>query len=110
MIEHIARYPRVRDRAVFVGRPRGHRARPFGPGLPAIRDWTAEHFSFAGYVTGFDPAADGIARLCVTSSARSPTNGCCLVTVGGSGVGAPLLRRVIGRFALARRGCFSAPG
>ena len=25
------------------------------PDLPMIRDWTEEHFDFAGYVTGFDP-------------------------------------------------------
>ena len=29
----------------------------FGPGLPSIRTWTEENFDFAGYVTGFDPAA-----------------------------------------------------
>ena len=29
----------------------------FGPGLPAIRDWTEEHYDFTGaYITGFDPA------------------------------------------------------
>ena len=57
MIEHIARYPRVRDRAVFVGNRRRHRPRDAsGRELPLIRDWTEEHFDFAGYVTGFDPA------------------------------------------------------
>ena len=40
MIEHIARYPRVRDRAIFVGNPDDIVADAFGPGLPLIRDWT----------------------------------------------------------------------
>ena len=35
-----ARYPRVRDRAVFVGDPDDIVPERFGPDLPAIRDWT----------------------------------------------------------------------
>jgi hypothetical protein len=34
MIEHIARYPRVRDRAIFVGNPDDIVDDRFGPGLP----------------------------------------------------------------------------
>ena len=59
MIEHIARFPRLRDRAVFVGNPDDIVPEAFGPGLPQIRDWTEEHYDFAGYVTGFDPSALG---------------------------------------------------
>ena len=55
MIEHIARFPRVRDRAIFVGDPDDIVPDAFGPGLPLIRDWTERHYDFAGYVTGFDP-------------------------------------------------------
>ncbi len=55
MIEQIARYPRVRDRAIFVGDPDDIVPERFGPDLPSIRDWTEPHYSFAGYVTGFDP-------------------------------------------------------
>ena len=57
MIEHIARYPWIRDRAVFVGNPDDIVADRFGTQLPAIRDWTEEHFSFSGYITGFTPPA-----------------------------------------------------
>ena len=57
MIEQIARYPRVRDRAIFVGEPDDIVPDSFGAGLPAIRDWTEQHFDFAGYITGFDPAS-----------------------------------------------------
>ena len=42
----------------------------FGPELPLIRDWTEEHYDYAGYVTGFDPAglpiANGCARIWAT--------------------------------------------
>ena len=57
MIEHIARYPRLRDRAIFVGNPDDIVPDAFGPDLPLIRDWTEEHYDFAGYITGFDPAS-----------------------------------------------------
>ena len=59
MIEHIARFPRVRDRAIFVGDPGDIVPDAFGPGLPLIRDWTERHYDFAGYVTGFDPGRAG---------------------------------------------------
>ncbi|MGH2783245.1 MAG: alpha/beta fold hydrolase, partial [Thermoleophilaceae bacterium] len=57
MIEQIGRYPRVRDRAIFVGNPDDVVADRFGSDLPAIRDWTDDHFAYAGYVSGFDPAS-----------------------------------------------------
>jgi hypothetical protein len=47
MIEHIARYGRVRDRALFVGNPDDIVPARFGADLPAIRDWTEDHFDFA---------------------------------------------------------------
>ena len=58
MIEHIARFPRIRDRAVFVGNPEDVVPDSFGAELPGIRDWTEQHYDFAGYVTGFEPVAD----------------------------------------------------
>jgi pimeloyl-ACP methyl ester carboxylesterase/predicted glycosyltransferase len=102
MIEQIARFPRVRDRAIFVGDADDVVPGTFGPGLPAIRDWTQEHYSFAGYVTGFDPA-----RLADRDRLRAelgyrPDEQVCIVTVGGSGVGADLLRRVIAAYPQAR--------
>jgi pimeloyl-ACP methyl ester carboxylesterase/predicted glycosyltransferase len=98
MIEHIARFPRVRDRAVFVGNPDDVVADSFGPELPLIRDWTEQHYDFAGYVTGFDPdALDDRAALGYRDDERV-----CIVTVGGSGVGAHLLRRVIDAFPEAK--------
>ena len=40
MIEHIARFPRVRDHAIFVGNESDIVPEAFGPELPFIRDWT----------------------------------------------------------------------
>ncbi|HZG35508.1 MAG TPA: alpha/beta fold hydrolase [Gaiellaceae bacterium] len=98
MIEHIARFPRLRDRAIFVGNPDDIVPVTFGPGLPQIRDWTVRHFDFAGYVTGFDPAALGDRG----SLGYRDDERVCIVTVGGSGVGGALLRRVIAAFPEAK--------
>src|SRR6202020_517397 len=59
MIEHIARYPRIRDRPVFVADPDDIVPDTFGPRLPRSRDWTQQHCDFAGSVTGFDPGRLG---------------------------------------------------
>jgi pimeloyl-ACP methyl ester carboxylesterase/predicted glycosyltransferase len=103
MIEQIARYPRVRDRALFVGDPEDVVPGTFGPGLPAIREWTEQHFGFTGYITGFEPAALRDRAGLRDDLGYEPTEPVCLVTVGGSGVGAELLRRVIASFPVARK-------
>jgi pimeloyl-ACP methyl ester carboxylesterase/predicted glycosyltransferase len=103
MIEHIARFPRVRDRAVFVGTEDDIVPDTFGPELPLIRDWTREHFSFAGYVTGFDPAEFGDREALRHDLGYKDDEQVCIVTVGGSGVGGHLLRRVIESFPEAKR-------
>jgi predicted glycosyltransferase len=101
MIEHIARFPRIRDRALYVGAREDVVTEQFGPGLPSIRDWTEQHYDFPGYVTGFEPVADR-ERLRVELGYR-PEEQVCVVTVGGSGVGGDLLRRVIAAVPEARR-------
>jgi pimeloyl-ACP methyl ester carboxylesterase len=103
MIEQIARFPRVRDRAIFVGNEEDVVPEAFGPQLPMIRDWTREHFTFAGYTTGFDPGdfADRAAlrhRLGYRDDEQV-----CIVAVGGSGVGGHLLRRAIEAYPEAKR-------
>jgi predicted glycosyltransferase len=90
MIAQIDRFPRLRDRSVFIGDPDDIVPLRFGPDLPLIREWTEAHYDFAGQVTGFSPAA------------RSLSDGpVCIVTVGGSGVGYDLLRRVVDAYPAA---------
>ena len=103
MIEHIARFPRIRDRAIFVGDAEDVVADAFGPELPLIRDWTEEHYSFAGYVTGFEPADFADREALRAQLGYAPDERVCIVTVGGSGVGGDLLRRVIAAFPEAKR-------
>jgi pimeloyl-ACP methyl ester carboxylesterase/predicted glycosyltransferase len=103
MIEHIARFPRVRDRAIFVGNPDDIVPDSFGGDLPLIRDWTEQHYDFSGYVTGFDPAAFQDREALRAELGYRPEERVCIVTVGGSGVGGDLLRRVIASFPDAKR-------
>ena len=96
MIEHIARYPRIRDRAVFVGNPRTSCPTRSGPGSRGSATGPAHYDIPPGYVTGFEPVA-------ATDELRAqlgyaPTEQVCVVTVRGSGVGGHLLRRVIDAF------------
>lgn len=103
MVEHIARYPRVRDRAIFVGDPDDIVPNAFGPDLPGIRAWTEEHFDFAGYVTGFDPRSLRDRAELRAEFGYAPDETVCIVTVGGSGVGLPLLRRIADAFPVVRK-------
>ncbi len=103
MIEHIERYPRLRDRSIFVGSPEDIVPDAFGRDLPSIRAWTEEHFDFSGYVTGFDPAAFADRASLREQLGYRADEKVCIVTVGGSGVGAPLLQRVIASFPEAKR-------
>ena len=102
MIEHIARFPRLRDQAVFVGNPEDIVPERFAPHLPEIREWTEEHYGFAGYVTGFDPAEFADRAALRDELGYREDEQVCIVTVGGSGVGGDLLRRVIAAFPEAK--------
>jgi hypothetical protein len=104
MIEQVERFPRIRDRAIFVGEPDDIVPDAFGPDLPDIRDWTERHYAFSGYITGFDPSPlierrDDLRR----ELGYQPDERVVIVTVGGSGVGESLLRRVIAAYPDAAR-------
>jgi predicted glycosyltransferase len=74
---------------------------PLGPGLPTARDWARERYSFAGYVLPAFPRLDRDelrAELGLGADERVVVG-----TVGGSGVGSPLLRRVAEAFPLAEK-------
>ena len=75
----------------------------FGPGLPEIRGWTEQHYSFAGYVTGFDPAQFAARDALRDELGYHPDEKVCLVTVGGTGVGGSLLHRAIASYPLAEK-------
>jgi len=103
MIEHIERFPRLRDQALFVGNREDVVQESFGAELPMIGDWTEEHFDFTGYITGFDPGQFADRTRLRAELGYGDDERVCLVTVGGSGVGAHLLRRVIAAFPEAKQ-------
>jgi pimeloyl-ACP methyl ester carboxylesterase len=102
MIAHIERYPRLRDRALFVGDPDDIVPDAFGPDLPGIREWTEQHYDFPGYVTGFDPSAYRDREQVRSELGYDPEEKVCIVTVGGSGVGSDLLARVVAAYPQAK--------
>jgi len=101
-IEHIAQHPEVRDLSLFVGNLEDIVPKRFGPELPVIRDWTERNFDFTGYITGFDPADLSDRAKLRAELGYADDELLCIVTVGGSGVGADLLRRVISAFPQAK--------
>lgn len=102
-IEHVARFPWVRDAAIFVGNPEDVTEEPFGPGLPGIRAWTDRNFSYAGYALPFDPAdfadTDELrARLGYRRGEKI-----AVAAVGGTGVGGHLLQKIARAFPRMKR-------
>jgi len=102
MIEHIERHPHVRDRAIFVGNPDDIIPLSFGKDLPQMRDWVPKHFEFAGYIIGEHPRTFGTRAELRQRLGYQPGKRVCIVTVGGSGVGSHLIKRILQSYPLAR--------
>ncbi len=95
MIKHVERHPGVRDRAIFVGSPEDIVPLSFGKDLPAMRDWVPKHFDFAGYIIGEHPDTFGSRAELRESLGYRSDERVCIVTVGGSGVGTHLIKRIL---------------
>lgn len=102
MIEHVERNPNVRDRAIFVGSPEDIAPLSFGDGLPAMRDWVPKHFEFSGYIIGEHPQTFASRDELRQRLGYRPDERVCIVTVGGSGIGASLIKRILQSYPLAR--------
>ncbi len=102
-IEHVARYPWIRDRAIFVGNPEDAPDLPFGPGLPRIRDWTRRNFRFTGYALPFDPRALADTDELRRRHGYRRDEKLVIAAVGGTAVGAPLLHRIVEAFPAMKR-------
>lgn len=102
-IEHVARYPWIRDRAIFVGNEEDVPQLPFGPGLPDIREWTRRNFAFTGYALPFDPASLADTEALRVRHGYRRDEKLMIAAVGGTSVGAPLLRRIADAFPLMKK-------
>src|SRR5262249_60205204 len=95
--------PWIRDRAIFVGNYEDIVPDTFGWNLPPIRDWTTQHFSYSGYITGFTPPGpEGVVPLRSRLGYREDEL-VCVVAVGGSGVGRSLIDKVVAAYPLAKK-------
>ena len=102
VLEHIANHPDVRDVSIFIGDPQDVVRESFGPGLPLIPDWTAEHFQFAGYVVPFDPRDRRDVRSLRRELGYDPDRPLIVGSAGGSAVGVHLLHRIAEAFQILR--------
>jgi len=103
MVEQVARFPKLRDRALFVGNPDDIVPDLLGPTLPDIRSWTDANFDFVGYVTGFDPSEVADRDALRAELGFADDERVCVVSVGGSGVGEHLLGRAVAAYPEAAR-------
>jgi pimeloyl-ACP methyl ester carboxylesterase/predicted glycosyltransferase len=102
-IRHVERYPYVRDAALFVGSKPDVVKRHFGPDLPFMPAWIERHFDFPGYVLPFDPADYADTERLRRELGHDPNRPLIVASVGGSGVGIHLLRRIAAGFRELRK-------
>jgi predicted glycosyltransferase len=102
MIEHIEQHPTLRDRAIFVGHPEDIVPLSFGADLPLMRDWVPRHFDFAGYIIGEHPQTFGDREALRKRLGYRDDEQVCIVTVGGSGIGAHLIRRILQAYPIVK--------
>lgn len=103
MVGQIERSPGVRDRAIFVGNPADVVDDSLGPNLPQRSDWVNAKFEYSGFILGDDvplPAHKAELRHRLGFARGEKI---CVVTVGGSGVGEPLIRRILASLPYAQQ-------
>ena len=102
MIGHVENNPSVRDRAIFVGGAEDIVDMSFGDGLPQMRDWIPQHYEFSDYIIGQHPSTFGARSDLRTEFGYDDGRLTCIVSVGGSGVGATLIRRILAAYPMAK--------
>ena len=103
MIEHLARYPYVRDRSVFIGSFDELPDASFGPGLPDIRAWSSKWFDSVPYVLPFDPVQYRRPNTLRTKLGYGTGYPLYVAAVGGTAVGRDLLGLIAEGFELVRK-------
>ncbi|MGH2542937.1 MAG: alpha/beta fold hydrolase [Ardenticatenaceae bacterium] len=103
MIEQVARYRRVRDRALYIGDYEDLIPERFGPKLPLIPDWAHEHFTAVGYVLPFDAADYTDTHALRQRLAYDPERPLVIYAVGGTAIGRHLLQKAIAAWPLIHR-------
>jgi pimeloyl-ACP methyl ester carboxylesterase/UDP:flavonoid glycosyltransferase YjiC (YdhE family) len=103
MIEHRARYPRLRDLSLFIG---GYDELPdasLGPGLPTVRDWTQDWFESVPYVVPYDAATYSDTEALRGRLGHGVGYPLLVAAVGGTAVGVGLLELIAEGFRYLRK-------
>lgn len=102
-LEHIGRFPYIRDAAIFIGNPDDVVEDRFGPGLPIIREWTDQNFRYSGYTLPFDPAALADQEALRAKLGYKQGETLVIAAVGGTSVGSHLLHKIAAAFPHMKR-------
>jgi len=103
IIEHLDRYPYVRDRSLFLGSFAELPDAPMGHGLPDVRDWSQRIYTSVPYVVPFDPSAFRRPAALRRSLGYGTGYPLYLASVGGTSVGRDLLELTAESFAIVRK-------
>jgi pimeloyl-ACP methyl ester carboxylesterase/predicted glycosyltransferase len=95
MVSHVEQNPLVRDVSIFVGNPADVMDDALATDLPTRRRWTEDHFSFPGYILGDAVPLPGEKADLRDQLGMKAGERLLVVTVGGSGVGLTMIRRVL---------------
>lgn len=95
MLEQVERYPRVRDRALFLGEIEDLPNRSFGDGLPGIREWARGRFTWTGPISAFKPGELEDRTTLRQRLGYAPGERVCVVTAGGTALGRGLIERCL---------------
>ena len=105
MIGHVESHPACATARSSSAIPTDIVPMSFGKDLPAMRDWVPKHFDFAGYIIGEHPQTSAAAPSCGESLGYRPDERVCIVTVGGSGVGTHLIKRILQSWPMVHASC-----
>jgi UDP:flavonoid glycosyltransferase YjiC (YdhE family) len=103
MVEHVARFPYIRDRAVFIGSFDELPEASLGAGLPDVRDWSSRNFSAVPYVVPFEPSAYRRTKALRTKLGYGTGYPLYVTAVGGTSVGRNMLELTAEAFASMRK-------
>ncbi|MDX1522462.1 MAG: glycosyltransferase, partial [Anaerolineae bacterium] len=103
MIKQVARFKRVRDRAIYIGDYEDLLPEHFGPDLPFVPDWARENFAATGYITPFDPVDYTDTKAVRQRLGYDPDRPLVFYAVGGTEVGKHLLQKAIAAWPLIHR-------
>jgi pimeloyl-ACP methyl ester carboxylesterase/predicted glycosyltransferase len=102
-LEHVGRFPYIRDAAIFIGNPDDVAEDRFGPDLPVIREWTDQNFRYSGYVLPFNPADLAGKQALRKKLGYRRDETLVIAAVGGTSVGRHLLHKIADGYPYMKR-------